>query len=83
MEDSIRMTVSSVCTDMSGRNKYAYVTFSDKDRYAEGVIPDCRITKNRGFSDEELAALKFYMKSNLDQLKKIAAQINVFEALKK
>ena len=47
------------------------------------MIPSCEITKNDGFSDEEIAALRFYMKTNLDELKRIAAQINVFEALKR
>ncbi len=83
MDESIKMTVSAICTDKSDKRKYAYVTFSDGKRSAEGTIPSCEITKNDGFSDEEIAALRFYMKTNLDELKRIAAQINVFEALKR
>ncbi|MDD6381259.1 MAG: hypothetical protein PUG04_06210 [Lachnospiraceae bacterium] len=83
MGEELKMTVSPICTDESGKKKYAYVTFSDGTRSAEGKIPSCEITKNDGFSDEEAAALHFYMKTNLEDLKKIAAKINVFEALKK
>lgn len=82
-DGSMKMTVSPVCTDKSGKKKFAYVTFTDGKKYAEGRIPDCEITKNQGFTEEETAGLHFYMKTNLSQLKKIAAQINVFEALKK
>ncbi|RRF94543.1 MAG: hypothetical protein DUD27_09330 [Lachnospiraceae bacterium] len=79
----MKMTVSPICTDKTGRKKFAYVTFTDGSKYAEGRIPECKITKNDGFTDEEVAGLHFYMKANLKELKKIAAKNNVFEALKK
>lgn len=82
-EQEMKMTVSPICTDKTGKKKYAYVTFTDGDKYAEAKIPDCEITKNDGFSDEEIAGLRFYIKTNLPELKKIAAKNNVFEALKK
>lgn len=82
-EQEMKMTVSPICTDKSGKNKYAYVTFTDGKKYAEAKIPECEITKNDGFSEEELAGLHFYMRTNLTELKKIAAKNNVFEALKK
>ncbi len=82
-DDEMKMTVSPICTDKTGKKKYAYVTFTDGKKYAEGKIPDCEITENRGFTEEEVAGLHFYMKTNLKELKHIASQINVFEALKK
>jgi hypothetical protein len=82
-EKEMKMTVSPICTDKTGKKKYAYVTFTDGEKYAETRIPDCEITKNDGFSDEEIAGLMFYIKTNLPELKKIAAKNNVFEALKK
>lgn len=82
-EQEMKMTVSPICTDKTGKKKYAYVTFTDVEKYAEAKIPDCEITENDGFSDEEIAGLRFYIKTNLPELKKIAAKNNVFEALKK
>ncbi|MGN0241430.1 MAG: hypothetical protein ACI4CS_07065 [Candidatus Weimeria sp.] len=82
-EQEMKMTVSPICTDKTGKKKYAYVTFTDGKKYAEAKIPECEITTNDGFTDEELAGLRFYMKTNLSELKKIAARNNVFEALKK
>jgi hypothetical protein len=35
---------------------------------AEGILPDCRITKCSGFSDEEVSQLEQYLKANLDDI---------------
>ncbi|MCR5468812.1 MAG: hypothetical protein K6F37_07625, partial [Lachnospiraceae bacterium] len=68
----LNMSVSSICLSKDG-NKYAYVTFDDGVRHAEGRIPDCRITKNDGFARIEVAQLEKYMYENLRDLKKMAA----------
>ena len=39
MDESIKMTVSAICTDKSVKSKYASVTFSDGKSSAEGMIP--------------------------------------------
>ena len=64
-----------------GGRKVAYVTFSEGKRVAEGEIPKCRINKSEGFSEKEVAGLEFYMKQNLDMLKKIASAINPIKAM--
>ena len=73
------MVVSGVCK--KGGRKVAYVTFSEGKRVAEGEIPKCRINKSEGFSEKEVAGLEFYMKQNLDMLKKMASAINPIKAM--
>ena len=48
--DELTMSVSGICR--KDGEKLAYVTFSDGKRKAEGVIPDCRIIKQTGFTEE-------------------------------
>lgn len=77
----LTMSVSTVC-EKDGK-KVAYVSFTDGRREAEGAIPDCVIIRNNGFTDEEKVGLELYMKANLASLKKMAASINVFDAITK
>ena len=79
--DEITMQVSGICRK-DGR-KYAYVTFELEGgkKRAEGTIPDCRITGNTGFTDEEAAQLELFMKMNLGKLKKKAASIDPVRAM--
>ena len=61
----------------------AYVQFDDGDRLAEGIIPDCKIIKQNGFTELQIAKLEDYMKANLTSLKKEASKINPFSAIMK
>ncbi len=81
MNIDLKMTVSPVCSK-DGKN-YAFVSFSDEDRYAEGRIPECTLISNRGFSEKEAAQLTDYMKKHLTELKKTAASINPLGAFMK
>ena len=78
MSDTLEMSVSSV-TNTDGK-KHIYVWFCDKNRNAEGRIPECDIIKNNGFSEKELAALRFYMKENTDQILKAAKTVSLMQA---
>lgn len=78
----LSMSVSPICHTESGE-KYAYVSFTDGKRSAEGRIPDCRIDKNDGFAAIEIAQLEAYMRDNLRQLKTMAAGVNPLKALMK
>ncbi len=80
-DNPVEMSVSPVC-EKDGK-KYAFVTFTEGSKTAEGRIPECVIEKNNGFSDEEVQALCDYMKSQLTTLKKTAASLNVFDAFRK
>lgn len=77
MGDELKMSVSPICT--KNGTKYAFVSFTDEVRTAEGKIPDCIITSNDGFNEDEVKQLEEYMKHELPQLKKMAAGINVME----
>lgn len=75
----MNMIISGV-VDKDGE-KMAYVNFEDGGKIAEGQIPKCVITKNTGFTDEEVGMLTEYMKENLATLKREAAKINPLRAL--
>lgn len=75
------MSVSAICRNEQG-DKYAFVTFQDGVRTAEGKIPDCEIIKNDGFAEIEVQQLEKYLKENLTDLKKMAASIDIFSAFK-
>ena len=77
----LNMLISGVI-DKDG-DKKACIYFSDKERFAEGYVPDCRITSQKGFSDEEISMLEEYMSENLALIKRQAAQINPIKAMMK
>ena len=81
MNDTLNMSVSQVF-NKNGMN-YAFVTFDDGTRNAEGKIPDCIITSNNGFLPEEVMQLEDYMKRELSNLKKMASKVNVLSAFMK
>lgn len=77
MSDELKMSVSPICT--KDGKKYAFVSFTDGKRTAEGKIPDCKITDCDGFSSDEVMQLEDYMSRELPQLKKMAAGINILK----
>ena len=79
--EELTMSVSGICR--KDGKKLAYVTFSDAERKAEGVIPDCKILSQTGFTEEEAGQLELYMKMNLAELKKQAAAISPLRAMMK
>ena len=78
----LNMSVSAVCKKDNG-DKYAFVTFTDGVRDAEGRIPECKIISNNGFAAIEVQQLEKYMRDNLTSLKKMAAGIDIFSAFTK
>lgn len=77
----MNMMVSGIA--MKDGEKRAYVLFEDGASKAEGIIPDCKITSSRGFTDEEISQLEQFMIGNLMMLKKQAAAINPIKAMMK
>ena len=78
----VTMSVSAVCHNEQGKS-YAFVTFTDGVRTAEGRIPDCKISKNDGFAEIEIQQLEKYMQDNLEKLKDMSKQIDIFAAFTK
>ena len=78
----LNMSVSAICQNEKG-DKYAFVSFADDVRAAEGKIPECKILKNEGFAEIEVAQLEKYMRDHLTELKKMSAGIDIFSGFKK
>lgn len=81
MSDEFQMTISPVCSKDGKR--YAFVSFSDGNRTAEGKIPDCKIVSNNGFDQGEVRLLEEYLQRELPKLKRMAAEIRPLDAFMK
>ena len=77
MQD-VKMSVSPIVR--KDGEKYIYVEFSDGSKKAEGRLPDKKLISNQGFSEEEAAALEFYLKSEEKTIVEMAKQVNVMDA---
>lgn len=77
----MKMIISGV-SESEGK-KRAFVRFEEGEIFAEGIIPDCRITKNSGFTDDEVKQLEDYLFNNLEMLKRNAAANNPIRAMMK
>ena len=76
--DEMRLDISGV-VEKDGK-KIARICFTRGDDIAEGYIPDCILTKVEGFTEDEASQLVDYLRANLTDLKKRAAQINPLNA---
>ena len=74
MNTEISMTVSTMTRQ--GDDKAIYVVFTDGDKSAEFVVPEDRLLKNNGFSEEEIASLTDYVVNEHDSIYSIAKKIN-------
>ena len=81
MSEELKMTISGI-VPREGR-KSVYVVFEDGDRKAEGYVPDCIITKNEGFEEDEIKMLELYLKQNQDMIREHAKLINPIKELMK
>ena len=54
--------------------KVRFARNGEKD-FAEGVIPGGKIEKSKGFTEKELASLRFYLQANEKQLYEKAKEI--------
>ena len=72
----IEMTISSVVRK-DGKERI-FVGFYDKSagKEAEAVIPGFIFIKNKGFSEEELKALKIYLEKEQSDILKKARTVN-------
>lgn len=81
MSEELKMTISGI-VPREGR-KSVYIVFEDGQRKAEGYVPDCVITKNEGFEEDEIRMLELYLKQNQDMIREHAKMINPIKALMK
>lgn len=78
-ENEFTMSVSPIC--VKDGKKIAYVSFSDGERSAEGIIPDCVITSAVSMNLAQVRMLEEYMRQELPNLKRMAAGIRIIDAL--
>ncbi len=78
MDQTMEMSVSSI-VDHDGK-KRIYVQFKDRDRTAELTCPKGLVVSNEGFTEKELAALRFYVQENKDLIIEAAQNVNVLDA---
>jgi len=78
MNQEISMSVSSM-TGSDGE-KTVYVLFQDANKTAELKAPTGKLIRNSGFSDEEIAQLKDYVKNEQETILALAKQINPMRA---
>ena len=81
MSNELSITVSPIC-EKDGK-KYAFVSFVDGEKTAEGKIPECKIVTNNGFTEDDIRMLEIYMQNDLARLKRMAASVNVIGAFMK
>lgn len=78
--EAITMTYSSLL--MKDGKKSICVRFERNHStgmdYAEATLPNSAITKQQGFSEEEVAQLELYLRANRDEILKNAKQITGF-----
>ena len=74
MSDEMKLTYSTVL-EVDGK-KAVSVRFERGDDVAEGMLPDGRIMKSNGFSEEEVSGLESYLKGNSDELMDAAKKIS-------
>ena len=65
-EEEVRLTHSGIFAK-DGR-RCVSVRFERGRDVAEAILPACRVTKNEGFTDEEVRGLEQYLESKNDEM---------------
>lgn len=65
-KQEVKLTHSGILA-VDGRRKVS-VRFERGTDIAEGTLPECRITKNSGFSEEEVKGLEAYLEGSCDDI---------------
>lgn len=73
MRTTVKLTHSSVL--YKDGKPFVSVLFEDGDKSAEGRIPDCVISMNKGFSEREAAEFEEYMRENKNEIIDAAKKI--------
>lgn len=75
-EQKVKLTHSGILS-VKGR-KQVSVRFERGRDVAEGTLPQCKITKNNGFSEEEIKGLENYLEQKNDEIFAKAKELNNF-----
>lgn len=78
--EEMKMTYTSVVT--KDNKPMISLKFERGKDVCEGSVPDCVISKNSGFTDEEIEGLEYYLRTNkksiIEQTKSISGFLNIF-----
>ena len=74
MNSEIKMSVSTMTRTKD--NKAVYVLFEDGAKSAEFSLPEGKLVRKDGFSDEEIAQLKDYVDNERYSIMDIAKTVN-------
>ena len=72
--EEISMTFSGVIRHEDQRA--VCVRFERKNAFAEGYLPDAKIERSEGFSEEELGMLRAYLREHKEEILKEAKKLN-------
>lgn len=78
-DEEVKLTHSGILA-REGR-RYVSVRFERGDDIAEARLPECKVTKNRGFTEEEVAGLEAYLERENDAIFDKAKSINPIRSL--
>ncbi len=79
MDEEIRMSVSSMTRTET--KKALYVMFTRGEDMAELVLPDLKVFKNKGFSEDEIGRLLDYIDGSRDEIYALAKKIDPIKAM--
>ena len=74
----MKMSVSSIVSKDGKRE--IYVLFTEGSRSAEGRLSDYKMISNKGFTQDEAAALETYMRQETNTILRMAKSVNVMDA---
>ena len=70
-DDNMTMTYSAIVRDKDNKKivrvKFERIVNAGPET-AEGLLPDCKIVSQNGYSDEEVAGLEEYLRGNLEDI---------------
>lgn len=73
-DEEVKLTYSGIL--VSKGRRYVSVRFERGSDVAEGSVPQGKITRNQGFSDEEVEGLENYLELKCDEIFAKAKEIN-------
>lgn len=77
--EEMKMTYTSVVT--KNNKPMISIKFERGKDMCEGSVPDCVISKNNGFTSEEIEGLEYYLRANkkeiIEHAKSISGLLNI------
>lgn len=73
-EEEMKLTHSGILVKKGRR--YVSVRFERGGDIAEAILPECKVTKSQGFSEEEVKGLELYLELKNDEIFAKAKEIS-------